>query len=133
MEFLSTRTKTVQTVQNAKIFWSADLRSKKELPLNIIKEKLYFNFEDTNNKAHFKINFLTILDAFNYLISKGVITDMPESVKSDIEAKFGNSNKSYTFQLEEIDSFDYENENKLVAEELEEENEYAEYLKNKSK
>lgn len=58
---------------------------------------------------------------------------MPESVKSDIEAKFGNSNKSYTFQLEEIDTFDYEKENKLVAEELQEENEYAEYLKNKSR
>lgn len=99
---------------------------------NIIEENLYFNFEDNNTKVPFKINLMSVLDCFNFLIQNGKIKDFPETLKTKIAEKYGIQKKFHNYQYEEIDTFDYENESKRSADFWREEKEYEEYIKKRS-
>lgn len=98
-----------------------------------MKENLFFNFVDLNQKKEFKINLLSILDAIDFLINNGVISDFPEKLKSEMTNRYGKSDKTYNFNYSEIDTFDWEEEAKRTVEEQMQEKGYEEYIKKKDK
>lgn len=105
------------------------MKSENKKTSETAKENLFFNFEDNNTKVPFKINLMSVLDCFNFLIQNEKIKDFPETVKNEIAEKYGVQKKFYNYQYEEIDTFDYENESKRSAEFWQEEKDYEEYIK----
>ena len=98
-----------------------------------MKENLFFNFADMNQKKEFKINVLSFLDAIDFLINNGVIKDFPEKLKSEMMNRYGKSDRTYDFNYNEIDTFDWKEEIKRTAEEQMQEKAYEEYFKQKGK
>jgi len=96
------------------------------------RERLFFNFKDIDQKKEFKIDFISVLDALGFLIDRGVLKNFSEHQKSEIKNRYGKSKKTYNFQYEEIDTFDWETEAKYAEEEQRQEKEYEEYMRRKN-
>lgn len=92
-------------------------------------ESLYFDFEDTNLNQKFRINMEEIFQALNFLILSKQITPIPNYIYSEIKNKYNFSENKCNYNLEIIDTFDWESEKISQEQFLKEEANYEKWKK----
>ena len=95
-------------------------------------KKLFFNYDfltSDRKKVKFKISIESIFTVIAFLSEQGKIKKLPDDTMSEIKENYDLEKIKDSFQIEEIDTFDYKNENKRQQEFKKQEAAYEKYIR----